>query len=219
MPVLTQDEALQDQIRNAAGTLRNGGVVAIPTDTLYGLAACAFDLQAVRRVFRLKGRPRGMALPLLLADVDDLSTCSVDVPQVARDLADRFWPGALTLVLRKADAIPGVVSGGLDTIALRVPDHQVPRAIVRELGAPITGTSANRSGNAGLTIADDVQKEFGDEIDLLVDGGDDPSGDASTVLDLTVEPPLILREGSVLRPEIEELLGRTVAADERELHC
>ena len=205
--VFRPDQALQEQIDAAVRILQNGGVVAIPTDTLYGLAACAFYEAAIQRIFRLKGRPSEMALPLLLADAEDVTRWAVGVPEVASKLADRFWPGGLTLVLRKVDAIPGLVSGGLDTIALRVPDHQVPRAIARELGVPITGTSANRSGRRSLTTAMAMRDEFGDELDLVVEGGDDPTGLASTVLDLTGERPRILRQGAVSRRDIEAVCG------------
>ncbi len=195
-------EMLQEQVRAAVRVLRSGGVVAIPTDTLYGLAACALDEQAVRRIFRLKGRPEGMALPLLVADAGDLDRYAMDVPEIARALAERFWPGALTLVLRKASIIPDVVTGGKPTVGLRVPDHWVPRAIVRELGAPITGTSANLSGMPGLTTAQAVREQLGGQVDLVVDGGEAPGGVPSTVLDVTASPPRVLRQGAVPAAEI-----------------
>ncbi len=195
-------EMLQEQVRAAVRVLRSGGVVAIPTDTLYGLAACALDEQAVRRIFRLKGRPEGMALPLLVAYAGDLDRYSMDVPEIARALAERFWPGALTLVLRKASIIPDVVTGGKPTVGLRVPDHWVPRAIVRELGAPITGTSANLSGMPGLTTAQAVREQLGGQVDLVVDGGEAPGGVPSTVLDVTASPPRVLRQGAVPAAEI-----------------
>ena len=206
-PVLTPGEALQDQIHAAVKALRNGGVVAIPTDTLYGLAASAFDQMAVERVFRLKGRSTGAALPLLLAEPDDIYLCAADIPELTWRLVERFWPGALTLVLRKRDAIPDVVSGGMDTVAVRVPDHSIPRAIVRALGMPVTGTSANRTGSSGLASAREVRDEFGAEVDLVIDGGNTPGGLPSTVLDLTGDHPRILRHGSLTHRELEESCG------------
>ena len=203
--ISTLDDALQGQIDVAIRTLKDGGVVAIPTDTLYGLAACAFDERAVARVFRLKGRHTRVSLPLLVADVEDIRRWAADIPDLAWALGKRFWPGALTLVLRKADTIPDIVCGGKGTIALRVPDHPVPRTITRELGAPITGTSANRSGKPGLCTAIAVLDEFGDEVDLVVDGGETSAGLPSTVLDLSGEEPRILREGAVAKRDIEEL--------------
>ena len=199
---LPLNEALQEKIRIAVDVLADGGVVAIPTDTLYGLAACAFDEAAVMKVYELKGRPEGMALPLLLSDYEDARQCAEDVPQAGRALAERFWPGALTLVLRKRANVPDIVTAGMDTVALRVPDHPVPRGIVEALGAPITGTSANMSGMPGLTTADDVRREFGDAIDFVLDGGDAPGGVASTILDLSGGEPRALREGAVSWEEI-----------------
>jgi L-threonylcarbamoyladenylate synthase len=206
----SRDEAIEDQIESAVRTLKNGGVVAIPTDTLYGLAACAFNVAAVERVFHLKGRPAGMALPLLLADADDVLKCAVDVPEVAWELVERFWPGALTLVMKKASSVPDIVTAGMNTVALRVPDHHIPRTIARKLGAPITGTSANRSGSPGLTTAQVVRDEFGSALDLIVDGGETQGGVASTVLDMTGKRPRILRQGAVLQDEIEAMLDDTI---------
>ena len=173
---LPLDDALQKRIRTTVEVLANGGVAAIPTDTLYGLAACAFDEEAVLKVYELKGRPEGMALPLLLADAEDARRCALEVPQEAWALTERYWPGALTLVVKKSARVPAIVTAGLDTVALRVPDHPVPRAIARALGSPITGTSANLSGRPGLTSASAVRREFGDAIDFVLDGGDARGG-------------------------------------------
>ena len=205
------DGGLQNQVRTAVSLLKDGGVISVPTDTLYGLAASAFEEGAVERLFRIKGRPQNAALPLLLADPADMTSYAVDVPEVAWRLAELFWPGPLTLVLRKAEKVPNVVTGGASTVAVRVPDHAVPRAIVRGLGAPITGTSANRTGMPGLTTADAVLAELDGEIDYVVDGGRCPLGTASTVLDISGPSTRIVREGAVSRQEIEEVCGRPVA--------
>ena len=205
------DHEAREQVTTAAKLLRNGGVVAVPTDTLYGLAACAFDESAVARVFQLKGRSTGQALPLLLAEAEDLSRCATGVPQMAWTLVERFWPGALTLVLKRSARVPDIVCGGGSTIALRVPDHEMPRAIVRELGAPITGTSANRSGGPPLASSHEVQQEFGGEIDLVVRGGEVQVAVASTVLDLSGEQPRIIRQGAVPQAAIEEICGPCLA--------
>ena len=205
---LRLDDALQRQIEIAVDVLANGGVVAIPTDTLYGLAACAFNESAVLKVFELKGRPDGMALPLLLSDANDARMCVEDVPTDAMTLAEQFWPGALTLVLRKSAEVPYAVTAGMDTVALRVPDHPVPMAVSKALGAPITGTSANLSGRPGLTSAEAVRAEFGDAIDFVLDGGDAPGGVASTILDMSGDARNVLRDGAVSREEIEAALRR-----------
>lgn len=210
MDILAQHQASAKQIETAINTLRDGGVVAIPTDTLYGLAACAFDETAVAKVFELKGRPAGMALPLLLADAADAHKCAVDLLPAFERLAARFWPGALTLVARKSDAVPYAVTAGMDTVGLRVPDHPLARSVARLLGAPITGTSANRSGMPGLTTAQAVRDEFGDAIGYVLDGGDAPGGVASTVLDLSGDTPRILRQGAIGRDAIEAACGLQV---------
>ena len=211
MALPAQHEALQGQIRAAADALRKGGVIAIPTDTLYGLAASVFDGPAVRRLFRLKGRPESAALPVLIDSAERVGQCAVDISDTAWTLMEGFWPGALTIVLRRAPDIPAGVSGGQDTVALRIPDHPVPRAIVGELDAPITGTSANRTGGDGLTTAQAVRLEFGGEIDLVVEGHAG-TGLPSTVLDLTSPEPTVLRVGALPASDIEKFLQAPVAS-------
>ena len=186
----------------------------MPTDTLYGLAASAFNVAAVERIFKIKGRPTDMALPLLLAGPDDLSQCAVDVPEDAWSLIDRFWPGALTLVFKRSHVVPDIVTAGRDTVALRVPDHPVPRAIARALGGPITGTSANRNGKDGLATADDVRRELGDDIDLVVESDTPLVGVASTVLDLTSSVPTVLRVGAVDIESIRVVCSQVTAPSE-----
>jgi len=188
---------LQQQVEAALSVLRREGVVAYPTDTLYGLGANAFSLRAVRRVFETKGRRADMALPLLLADASDVDRVAIDIPPLARALAERFWPGPLTLVLRRASTIPDLVTGGRGTVAVRVPDHPVPRALARGLGAPITGTSANPSGGPDPRTAEDVRRGLGALVDYVIDGGPAPVGRPSTVLDLTGPEPRVLRQGAL----------------------
>ena len=207
-------QTLLKEVDTAVRVLRDGGVVSVPTDTLYGLAASALNEQAVERLFRIKGRRRSTPLPLLLADSAEIEVYAVDIPTAAWRLAESFFPGPLTLVLPGAGNLPDVVSGGLETIALRVPDHWVPRAIIRKLGVPITGTSANRTGMPGLTTAGAVRQLLGSDIDYVVDGGQCAGGVASTVLDVSGASPRILRQGAVSRRELEEVCGESVAVDE-----
>ena len=208
--ILRSGVALQDQIQTAVDLLRRGGVVAIPTDTLYGLAADPLDEGAVRRIFRLKGRPAGNPIPLLLSDPEDLYRWAVRIPESARRLTDRLWPGPLTLVLRRSEEVPDVVTGGGDTVGLRVPDHTVPRSISRMLGAPLTGTSANRTGSPGLSTAHAVRRQLSDDVDFVVDGVSGQDGRPSTVVDLSGDRPRILRRGAVSAAEIESLCGLSV---------
>ena len=191
----------------AVEVLRSGGVVALPTDTLYGISANALDADAASRVFSVKGREEFSPLPVFVSDVNDLFLYGRDVPDVAFRLAELFWPGKLTIVVRKSDRIPPVVSGGLVTVGLRIPDHSVPRRIVRELGAPVTATSANVSGKPALTAASDVVAELGARLELVFDGGALSPSLPSTVIDVTAAPPRILREGAVSPSRIQKLAG------------
>jgi L-threonylcarbamoyladenylate synthase len=200
-------DALERQVALAVDLLRKGGVVAYPTDTLYGLGADAFNEAAVERVFVIKGRPHGMPLPLLLADADALVQVASEVPPLARVLAERFWPGALTLVIPRSSKVPELVSGRGWKVGVRVPDHPVPRELARRLGAPITGTSANKSGGPDPRTADDVRRQLGDEVDLVIEGGGLPAGQPSTVLDLTGPSPRIVRAGAITKEALEAACG------------
>ena len=191
----------------AIAILRRGGVIGIPTDTLYGVAANALDTDAVNRVFTLKGRENTSPIPVLVGEVDDLFEYGRDVPDEAIALAEAFWPGQLTIVVLKADSIPSVVSGGLDTVGLRIADHPVPRWLISELGAPITATSANISGTEALTSALSVVERLGDRLDLVFDGGKLAPSKPSTVVDVMSRPVRILRDGAVSSAAIEHVTG------------
>ena len=207
---MTTHPKISDSIERAVEILRAGGVIAVPTDTVYGIAANALDADAVARVFALKGRADTSPSPLLAADADDLYRYGVGVSDDAAALARAFWPGGLTIVVRRAERVPAIVTGGLDTVGLRVPDHPVPRALSAALGAPITGTSANASGTPPLTSASEVAAAFGDGLDMVFDGGQLPPSEPSTVIDATATPARILREGAVIRAEIERAGIRVV---------
>lgn len=198
---------LSTSLQEAIDILASGGVVGIPTDTVYGIAANALDEAAVDRVFNLKGREDTSPIPVLVGEVEDLHRYGREVPDEAIALADAFWPGQLTIVVAKSDIIPSVVSGGLDTVGLRVADHPVPRELVSALGAPITATSANISGTEALSSAKSVLEQLGTYLDMVFDGGELPASSPSTVVDATVSPPRILREGAVPREAIEQVTG------------
>jgi len=193
-----------EAIERAVSVLRRGGLVAFPTDTVYGVGAIAFNPQAVARIYEVKGRPRSKAIPLLLTDAADLPLVAESIPPLAERLAERFWPGPLTLVLHKRAIVPDVVTAGGDTVAVRVPDHPVARALIAALGTPLAATSANRSGEPSPVTAEEVLAQLGGRIDLILDGGHCPGGVPSTVLDLTVSPPAVLRPGPVSAQEIEQ---------------
>ena len=180
-------------------------MVAFPTDTLYGLGADAFEVEAVQRVFQIKGRTGDMALPLLLASIRDLEQVCTQVPDMAWPLVERFWPGPLTLIMRKAPEVPSAVTGGEDTVAVRLPDHPVPQALVRELGRPITGTSANPSGGPDPRTAKDVARMLGDRVDYILDGGPATRGGPSTILDLTKPNPRLVRQGTISLSALQDV--------------
>ncbi len=205
---------MERQIARAVRILKKGGVVAFPTDTLYGLGANAFDEDAVLKIFEIKSRPRNLALTLLLADIAQIKTVSDDIPKLAWELAERYMPGALTIVVKKSTAVSDMISGGRDTVAVRVPNHHVPLALISGLGAPITGTSANLSGAADPATAEEVQKQLGSRVDMIIDGGRCPIGVSSTILDLTTDPPTILREGAIKRDELARVCKCQVALKE-----
>ncbi|MDE2860530.1 MAG: L-threonylcarbamoyladenylate synthase [Chloroflexota bacterium] len=188
-------------LERAVSVLLEGGLVAFPTDTLYALGAHGFTPAAVERVFQAKDRPSDMALPLLLAGVEDLEKVAVDVPPQAWDFAERFWPGGLTMILRKAPSVPYEVTAGGETVAVRVPNHSVARELISAVGVPLTGTSANRSGEAEPVTADEVRRQMAGRVDMVLDDGPCQLSGASTIIDVTGDSLRIVREG-VVSPEL-----------------
>ena len=199
--------ARTSDIVKAAGVLRAGGLVALPTETVYGLGSNAEDPAAVARVFEVKGRPPSHPLIVHLADAENLDEWAEDVPEIARLLAERFWPGPLTLVLRRGRRVPLEATGGLETVALRVPDHPVALALLSAFGGGVAAPSANRFGSVSPTTADHVRAELGDAVDFVLDGGPCQVGVESTIVDVTGEVPSVLRPGGVTREELEAVLG------------
>ena len=201
---------IQQQVDRGISILKRGGIVAFPTDTVYGLGACASLHQAVERVYQVKERPRNMALPLLLAHTLQISEVAEPVPPIAWRLAHNFLPGALTIVLHKSSSVPDIITGGGITVAVRIPAHPIPVALVDSLGMPIVGTSANLSGKPSALTADEVYSQFGDKIDLVIDGGRCPGGRESTIVDVTGETPVVLREGAISGEELKRVCGSIV---------
>jgi L-threonylcarbamoyladenylate synthase len=197
-------------IRQAAATLLGGGLVAFPTETVYGLGANALDAAAVQRIFAAKGRPASDPLIVHIAALEQLDGVAEEVPALARTLAQAFWPGPLTLVLKRRPVIPANVSAGRDTVAVRMPDHAVPLALARAAGVPIAAPSANMFTRPSPTTAAHVLEDLDGRIDLLLDGGPTPIGLESTVLDLNGTQPELLRPGGVsieaLRRHIPDLI-------------
>lgn len=186
-----------NDIAAAAALLKAGGVVAFPTETVYGLGADARNAEAVRRVFKLKGRPEGNPLIVHVSDIAMARECVSDWPQAAQALAERFWPGPLTLVLPKAADIPAEVTAGAETVGVRCPDHPMALELIRAFGGPIVGPSANRSGFVSPTTADHVRAGFAPSEVMILDGGPCKRGIESTVLSLAGDEPLVLRAGAI----------------------
>lgn len=193
-------------VTRSALVLRKGGLVVFPTDTLYALGADASNPLAVRRVFAAKGRCLKSPVPLLVADLMMATQLIGELPEAAVRLAERFWPGPLTLVLWAPRNICTLLTAGTGRIGLRVPDATVARALVRDFGGPVTGTSANRSGDKDPLNAHEVLQQLGDRVDLVLDGGPVTGGSPSTVVDVTASPPAIVRQGPVQQEEILSLL-------------
>jgi L-threonylcarbamoyladenylate synthase len=196
--------SVQKQVEEAISILKEGGIVAFPTDTVYGLGASISIPQAVERVYEVKERPKNMPLPLLLADKSQISEVAEPVPPIAWLLAERFWPGALTIVLFKSKSVPDIVTGGGKTVAIRISAHPTLVALIQGVGTPIVGTSANLSGQPSALTAEEVHAQLDGKVDLIIDGGRCPGGKESTIVDLTGETPLILREGAISQEELRD---------------
>jgi L-threonylcarbamoyladenylate synthase len=191
-----------DAVTVAAQRLRGGGLVAFPTETVYGLGANALDPTAVERVFAAKGRPADNPLIVHVGELRGLEAVAADLAPLARDLAERFWPGPLTLVVAAADAVPRITTSGLSTVAVRMPDHPVALALLRAAAVPVAAPSANRSGRPSPTTAAHVANDLGDAVDLVLDGGPCRLGVESTVVDARGDAPVVLREGAVTREQL-----------------
>jgi L-threonylcarbamoyladenylate synthase len=208
---------LQREIEKGVKILQRGGVIAFPTDTVYGLGADAFHATAVERIYEIKNRPKHRQLPVLITDVERLTTLADPIPEIAWFLARRFWPGGLTLVLPKTDSVPAYLASG-PTIAVRVPDHPVCLALIQHLGNPIIGTSANISGQPAALTAEEVGQQLGGKIDFIINGGKCPGGKESTVVDITRESPIILRQGIIPSHEIDKAYKEYLEVNS-EAHC
>lgn len=204
--------AYWDTIGEAAALIQAGGLVGFPTETVYGLAADALNPAAVARVFEVKQRPLDSPLILHLDGPDQVHQYVTVLPDGAARLMAAFWPGPLTLICRRAPVVPDITAGGRDNIGLRVPDHRVARDLVSMAGRPVVGPSANRSGRPSPMVAGEVLEELGPAIDAVLDAGPTQLGMESTVLDLTVDPPLVLRPGSVTVEELRRYLDRVEVA-------
>ncbi|MBB5189771.1 L-threonylcarbamoyladenylate synthase [Silvimonas terrae] len=204
---MTVSAAQQEQIDLAIAHLRAGGLVGLPTETVYGLAADADNPEAVRSIFALKGRPADHPVIVHIAGVAQLADWAQNIPDAAFKLAGAFWPGPLTLILQRQPHVPDAVTGGQDTVGIRAPSHPLAHALLKQFGGGIAAPSANRFGHVSPTTAQHVRDEFGDDLSLVLEGGPCDIGVESTIVGLTGEQPTLLRPGGVPREAIEALLG------------
>ena len=195
---------LRKQVEKGIAILRQGGIVAYPTDTVYGLGASINIRQSVERIYLVKQRPLDMALPLLVASFSQIDELAGTVPAVALKLISQFLPGALTIVLPASSSVPDVITAGGTTVAIRIPAHPIPLALIEGIGTPLVGTSANISSKPSPLTAAEVHKQLGNEVDLIIDDGQPCPGTASTIVDVTGEMPVVTREGAISREEIEK---------------
>lgn len=194
-------------IKEAAELLRKGGIVAIPTETVYGLAGNALDGSVTEKIYKAKGRPSDNPLIVHISEYSQWAPLVKEIPESAKALADKFWPGPLTVILPKSDIIPDKVSGGLDTVAVRMPSDEIARKIISEAGVPLAAPSANTSGKPSPTSAKHVIDDLSEKIDAIVDGGNCDVGVESTVISLAVSPPRLLRPGGITPEMLTEVLG------------
>ncbi len=207
---MTPDESAA--VDRAVDVLRGGGLVALPTETVYGLGADASNEHAVRRIFAVKGRPADHPLIVHVAGAADLGSWASTVPPAAALLAEACWPGPLTVLVPRAAHVLDVVTGGRPTVGVRVPAHPLTTAVLERFGGGVAAPSANRFGRVSPTTAEHVRRDLGDDVDLVLDGGPCPIGVESTIVDCSVDPPQILRPGGIPREQIEQLLAGRVAA-------
>lgn len=205
---ITDNKEQNDRLfEKAADIIRKGGLVAFPTETVYGLGGDAFDESAAAKIYAAKGRPSDNPLIVHIAEVSDMEKLSDDIPEIAYKLAEKFWPGPLTMIVRKNDRVPLSVTGGLDTVAIRLPSHPAARRLIRESGTFIAAPSANLSGRPSPTRASHVVEDLSGRIDMIIDGGDIEIGLESTIVDLTEDVPVILRPGYITREMLMDAVG------------
>ncbi|MSR93938.1 threonylcarbamoyl-AMP synthase [Clostridiaceae bacterium 68-1-5] len=195
-------------LQEAGRILREGGLVAFPTETVYGLGADALNEKAAEKIYAAKGRPSDNPLIVHIAEKEALDRIAKEISAEATKVIEKYWPGPLTLIFEKTDAVPEGTTGGLDTVAVRMPSHALARALIREGGGYVAAPSANTSGRPSPTSAEHVREDLWGKVDLIIDGGETEIGIESTILDVSVTPPVILRPGAITKEMLEEAVGR-----------
>ena len=200
----------ENDIAEAAEVIKNGGLVAVPTETIYGLAANGLSEAAVEKLFEAKGRPETNPISLFVADMKDAEQFCRDIPDEAYVLGGQFWPGPLTMILKRRENVPDIITAGSDSVGVRCPDNALTLELLKKAGVPLTGTSANISGQPGANNIAEVMAYFDGKIERAIDGGECTGGVPSTVLDMTGDRPRILRQGALSREDIEDALKEGV---------
>lgn len=203
---LNDETVFRSQIVKIKRILNLGGVMAFPTDTFYGLGATAFNKKAVSRIFKIKQRPKDKPLLTLVASAYQANSMALEITPTAEILIEKLWPGPLTILFSARPHLPSQLTANTGKIGVRQPGNEMVRKLLSGIGFPITATSANISGTENVTTAGEVEETLGSQVDLIVDGGPAPGGKESTVLDVTLSPPLLVREGAVTREEIDAIL-------------
>lgn len=207
MKRINREHIEQNIIEQAGAILKQGGLVAFPTETVYGLGANALDEEAARKTYAAKGRPSDNPLIVHIAELDALKEIVEEIPETVNALAEHFWPGPLTLIFKKNEKVPLGTTGGLQTVAIRMPDDAIAGALIKAGGGYISAPSANTSGRPSPTTAEHVAEDLSGKVDMILDGGSVDIGLESTILDLTVMPPMILRPGAITKEMLEEVIG------------
>jgi len=195
------------KLKIAAQVIKRGGMVAFPTETVYGLGSNGLNPAAIKKIFRAKGRPQDNPLILHISGIDELDVLVKEISSQAEKLISKFWPGPMTLVFKKSRIVPDEVTAGLDTVAIRMPDNPIARMLIRLSECPIAAPSANLSGKPSPTKVEHVIADLSGKVDIIIDGGNTPVGVESTVVDVTRTPPMILRPGGITREQLEEVVG------------
>ena len=205
---ITDKEHVKDEeLLEAAKVLREGGLVAFPTETVYGLGANALDEEAAKKIYAAKGRPSDNPLIAHIADFKDIEPLVKEIPEAGRKLMEAYWPGPLTMIFRKSDIVPYGTTGGLDTVAIRMPSDKTANRLIALAGVPVAAPSANTSGRPSPTTADHVWEDMNGKIEMIIDGGPVGIGVESTIVDVTEEVPVVLRPGAITMEMLKGLLG------------
>jgi len=207
--LLLKEKSLLSNIHYVVDILRKGGVVALPTDTIYGLGADISNEKAIARVFSIKGRLTTKALPVLVSGIEQALKLTTSVPKVGLALMEAFWPGSLTLICKKSQTVSDKLTGSMDSIAIRYPEHPIPLEIINRLGSPITGTSANRSGEQTPFTSEQIIQSLGTDVDYVIPGACPENNVGSTIIDISIEEATIIRAGSIPVQQITDIIQAT----------